>query len=149
MKFLNLFLAVMLLMIQPVLAAAPKVSVGVSTASAQAPAVGSSVSKAESIPAPPVVAPQAAKVDEAQPTFFDKILAALKSSGGIVAGFLVLFEVVLKLIPTAKPLSILLPVKYVVDSLSAILFWFSNSLLIPMINLANKSDEKLKPETKA
>jgi len=87
------------------------------------------------------------KVDATQPAFFDKVLAALKSAGGIVSGFLILFEVVLKMLPTVKPLSILLPVKYVVDSLSAILFWVSNSLLIPMINLANKSDEKLKPES--
>lgn len=112
-------------------------------------ATGATSTTLESIPAPPAATPVVEVKDPAAPNFLDKLLEAIKNSGGIVAGALVVVEIFLKLFPSKKPLSILVPVKYCVDSLITILSWLSNAVLIPVINLANKSEEKLKPESKA
>lgn len=99
----------------------------------------------EVIPAPPAVVAStitAAPTAPVPPTTFDKILEAIKNSGGIVAGLLVLFEIVVRIFPSKSPLSILVPVKYFVDSFATILLWLSN-LLVSLINIANKSQVKL------
>lgn len=81
-------------------------------------------------------------------SFFDKIISAIKISGAVVAGILLLFEMAVRILPSKKPLSLLLPVKYAVDSLVFILSWLSSALLVPMIEIANKSKEKLNGEKK-
>lgn len=78
------------------------------------------------------------------PKYFDKLIELLKSSAALVAGLVVAFEVALRAFPTVKPLSLLVPLKYAVDSLLYILGWLSN-LLVSLINVANKSKQKLPP----
>jgi hypothetical protein len=82
------------------------------------------------------------------PTTFDKFIEMLKSSGGFIASFLVLFEVLVRVFPSKSPLSVLVPVKYFVDSAVLILQWLSTTLLLPLINIANKSETKLEPPKK-
>ncbi|CAB4169995.1 hypothetical protein UFOVP903_43 [uncultured Caudovirales phage] len=97
----------------------------------------------------PEVAPTpAAAVSEtaappAEENFLDKLWKMLSSAGGMVTVGVVLFEIFVRAFPTKNPLSVLVPVKGVLDNLVKILNWVSNSLLVPLINVANKSKEKL------
>lgn len=81
-------------------------------------------------------------VEEKQPEYLDKIIETLKGAGGVIAGVLVAFEFLLRVFPSVRPLSILIPVKYFVDGLAVILGLLSN-FLVSLINVANKSKEKL------
>lgn len=103
-------------------------------AHAQAPAV-KEAPKAEA-------AKEEIKSEEKEPKYFDKIIETLKGAGGVIAGIVVAFEFLLRVFPTVKPLSVLLPVKYFVDGLAIILGLISN-FLVSLINVANKSKEKL------
>ena len=97
------------------------------------------------------VVPTPAETPEAQPapaepvpekTAIEKVWDFLKSAGGFVAGFVVVFEIFVRAFPTKNPLSILVPVKHFIDTLGLILAWLSN-LLVSLINAANKSESKL------
>lgn len=73
----------------------------------------------------------------AEPKFLDGILAALAGAGGIVSAIVIVAEVVLRMVPTAKPLSVLIPVQYVVIGLIKILE-FVKDLVVKLIEVANK-----------
>lgn len=145
MKMLLMFLLMVVLWLQgqvPVAAqsTSPTPVAVISTPSATpAPSPSPVVEAASPAPSPAVEAPP-------EPTFIEKLWEILKSSGGIIAGAIVIFEIFVRAFPTKNPLSILVPVKHFVDTLALILSWLSNTVLIPMINAANKSQEKLAPK---
>ena len=127
----------------------------IETGSAQVPSGSPSLVTAPSAtPAPEALTaavPTPAETPEAQPapaepvpekTAIEKVWDFLKSAGGFVAGFVVVFEIFVRAFPTKNPLSILVPVKHFIDTTILILGWLSN-LLVSLINAANKSENKL------
>lgn len=94
----------------------------------------------------PEASPAPAAVVVEEPTFLEKVWAFLQTAGGFIAGGVVVFEIALRAFPTKNPHSILVPVKKAVDTLILIFTWLSNSVLIPLINAANKSREKIEPK---
>lgn len=94
----------------------------------------------------PEASPVPAAIVSEEPSFIEKVLAFLKGAGGYVAGAVVVFEIFVRAFPTKNPLSVLVPVKHFVDTLALILTWLSNTVLLPLINAANKSQEKLEPK---
>lgn len=86
---------------------------------------------------------EAVEGETAEPTWFDKILVALGASSGIVAGLVMLFEFFLRLFPSKKPLSLLIPARYAFVSLASI-FTFLGSVATALINSAQNSQEKPK-----
>lgn len=120
-----------------------------------AQATGSPLATAPSAtPAPvalPAAVPTPAETPKAQPapaepvpekSAIEKVWEFLKSAGGFVAGFVIVFEIFVRAFPTKNPLSILVPVKHFIDTMILILGWFSN-LLVSLINAANKSENKI------
>lgn len=87
--------------------------------------------------------PTAAEGIPPEKTFLEKVLEALKSAGGIVSIVVVLFEILVRAFPTKNPLSVLVPVKFFIDNLALVLSWLSDKLLVPLINAANRSQNKL------
>ncbi len=78
----------------------------------------------------------------AVPTYLDSILAWLTTGGGMVVSAVSVLEVILRLIPSVKPLSFLIPAKYAVDGIAAILAFVSANVLSPMITSFNASSLK-------
>lgn len=127
---------------------------------AQEATPSSAISSPSILPAPaasPAIVPTTAGSPEAPPvpadivseepiSFIEKVLAFLKGAGGYVAGAVVVFEIFVRAFPTKNPLSVLVPVKHFVDTLALILAWLSSTVLLPLINAANKSEEKLTPK---
>jgi len=72
----------------------------------------------------------------APPTYLDSALKAIGLSGGTVASILVVFELILRAVPTAKPLSVLIPVQYAFAGFGAILS-FLGDLTNKLIGVAN------------
>ena len=72
----------------------------------------------------------------APPTYLDGILKWITGASGIASSAVVVIELVLRLVPTAKPLSILVPVKYLFDGMVGILKFLSD-LLGQLINSLN------------
>jgi hypothetical protein len=99
-------------------------------------------------PTPAASAAPAEVAGPSAPTYADKLIELLKKSGAVVAGFLVVAEIAMRAFPTKNPLSILLPLKYALDSLAFVLTWASSSVLVPLINAANKSQNKIVPKDK-
>jgi len=145
MKMLLIFLLMLVLWLQgqipasAQLASPTPVVVGEAPTAAPQPSPSPVVEAASPAPSPAVEAPP-------EKTFIEKLWEILKSSGGIIAGAIVIFEIFVRAFPTKNPLSILVPIKHFVDTLVLILSWVSNTVLIPMINAANKSQEKLTPK---
>lgn len=79
----------------------------------------------------------------ADPKYLDSVLVFLASSGGIVAVGVIVFETALRVIPTAKPLSILIPVKYLVVGIKKISEWV-DGVLDKLIEAANRVKEEKK-----
>lgn len=77
------------------------------------------------------------------PDLLDKALALIDKSTAMVAGFLAVCEVLLRAFPSKKPLSLLVPAKRIIDGLVKILNFLSESILAPLINHAQKSEEKV------
>lgn len=77
----------------------------------------------------------------ADPTWFDKVLAALAASGGLLAGLALIFEIVLRIFPSKKPLSVLIPVRYACVSLAAI-FTLIGNFATTLINTAQNAEQK-------
>lgn len=72
-----------------------------------------------------------------QPAFLDGILKAMDGiSPAMVSGLLILAEVIFRMIPSAKPLSILVPVKYAMVGVAKILN-FIGDMLQKLIDVAN------------
>lgn len=59
----------------------------------------------------------------ANPTFLDGVLAWIPAHAAAVASGLGVLEVVLRLVPSQKALSILVPVKYALNGLGTICTW--------------------------
>lgn len=80
----------------------------------------------------------------AVPTYLDSILAWLTTGLGMVVSAVSVLEVIMRLIPSVKPLTFLIPAKYAVDGVVAILAFVSLNILSPMITSFNASSLKLK-----
>jgi hypothetical protein len=80
----------------------------------------------------------AQEVAPAAPTYLDAALKAIGESSAIVAGLLMVFEFILRIVPTAKPLSLLVPAQYAFAGLGAI-FTFLGGLVKQLIDVANRT----------
>lgn len=78
---------------------------------------------------------QAAAV--AAPTYLDSVLAWVAANPGMLASVVAVLEVVLRLVPSANAMSILVPVQYAVSGIAKILAALSDSVLAPIIQNAN------------
>lgn len=94
-----------------------------------------------SVPAS-VDAPEATPAPAEPVSFIDKVWAFLQSTGGFLAGAVVVFEIFVRAFPTKNPLSVLVPIKHFVDVTILILGFVSN-FLVSLINAANKSENKI------
>jgi len=74
----------------------------------------------------------------AEPTYLDVVLKTLAESSAIVAGLLMVFEFILRVVPSAKPLSLLVPARYACNGLGAI-FTFLGKLFGSLIEVANRT----------
>jgi len=73
----------------------------------------------------------------AAPTFLDGIIKALESiPGTVIALIMSVVEVALRWFPTWKPLSLLIPIKYVIDGVGKILMLLS-AWVDALIKVAN------------
>lgn len=73
----------------------------------------------------------------ADPTFLDSIIKALQNINPmIIAGIVTALEIGMRLVPSLKPLSLLVPMKYVVSGLIVILSLLE-SILAKLIAAAN------------
>lgn len=100
----------------------------------------------EQAPAEQVEAPAPVADESADPTWFDKILGFIAGSGGLIAALGIGLEVLFRLIPSKKPLSILRPARYACVSLATI-FTFLGNLLTIALNAAQNSQQGL-PQAK-
>lgn len=105
--------------------------------------VEKTVAFAEEVAAPaatPAVEAPTAVIQEAAaptaPTFLDAILNWIAGSGAFMTALAMVFEFLMRLYPTKKPLSLLIPVKYVAVSLGAI-FSFLGNFVDVLIEKAN------------
>lgn len=73
----------------------------------------------------------------AAPTYLDSILAWVAANPGMLASVVAVLEVVLRLVPSANAMSILVPVQYAVSGIAKILVALSDSVLAPIIQNAN------------
>lgn len=74
----------------------------------------------------------------APPTFLDGALNWLKALNPIaVGGVMSVVEIVLRLVPSQKALSILVPVKYVLDGVSTLFGWVSGLVTVLITSLNN------------
>ena len=78
----------------------------------------------------------------APPTFLDSVLAWIAQPQPLMATALIVIEFGVRLIPSAKPLSILIPAQYVVKGISAMAAWLDAQVLSPLI--ANFNNVSLK-----
>jgi len=83
-------------------------------------------------------APAPAVDEPAQPTYLDGVLKAIGESSAIIAGLLMVFEFILRVVPSAKPLSLLVPAQYAFSGLGAI-FTFLGGLVKQLIEVANRT----------
>lgn len=74
----------------------------------------------------------------AQPTYLDSVLAWIGNNATGVASVLGLLEVVLRVVPSQKPLSILVPVKYALSGL-AVISGFLSDICDKLISSLNAS----------
>lgn len=80
----------------------------------------------------------------AEPTWADKILAFISSSGTLVSGLVIVFEIVVRAFPSKNPLSLLVPARYAAASLASI-FAFLANLLGLLVNSAQNSQNAVQP----
>jgi|GEM_PF-4669539 len=78
----------------------------------------------------------------ATPTYFDSTLTWLAANVAMIASGVGVIEVVLRLFPSLKPLSVLIPVQYALDGVAKILTFVSANILAPMISAFNVSSLK-------
>ena len=77
-------------------------------------------------------------VAPAAPTFLDGILKFIEGlNPAIVSGTLVVLEALLRIVPSAKALSVLVPVKYGMDGVAKIFVWASGLLAIMIASMNN------------
>lgn len=81
----------------------------------------------------------AAPVVAAAPTFLDGILNWITNNTVISASVVAVLEVILRIFPTSKAASLLVPIKYVVSGVGTILKWLGDSVLDPLIKAGNNS----------
>lgn len=70
------------------------------------------------------------------PTFLDGVLNWIDGlSAGVVAGVIAVVEIILRLVPSHKALSVLVPVKYVLDGVCKVFSWASGLLAVLIASL--------------
>lgn len=121
--------------------AAGSSDVSSSPAASPAPVVAESPASVPALTGAPDATPAPAETAPAV-SFIEKIWAFLQSTGGFLAGAVVVFEFFVRAFPTKNPLSILVPVKHFIDVTILILGFVSN-FLVSLINAANKSETKV------
>jgi hypothetical protein len=86
---------------------------------------------------------QTAVVVPAAPTYGDAIMAWIKANPGMIASAVAVLEVLLRLVPTASSLSILVPVKYASDFLAFLLTTLSGVLALLIGSFQNSTAASL------
>lgn len=71
------------------------------------------------------------------PTFLDAIIAFVKTPPGYLSAIVAGLEMLMRMLPTPKAMSLLVPLKYALGGLSIIFAWVSDSVLDPLIATAN------------